>query len=52
MNNDGGKGGKIHHGGNPILTRLGAAVVPDVAGNLAVRGAASAVIRIDAIVAT
>ena len=36
MNDDGGKEGKIHHGGNPVLTAaaLGAAVVPDVAGNL------------------
>jgi hypothetical protein len=36
MNDDGGKEGKIHHGGNPVLmaAALGAAVVPDVAGNL------------------
>jgi hypothetical protein len=34
MNDDGGKEGKIHHGGNPVLTAaaLGAAVVPDVIG--------------------
>jgi hypothetical protein len=49
MNNDGGKEGKIHHGGNPVLTPC--CCGSDVAGNLAVhkgKSAASAVIRIEA----
>ena len=54
MNDDGGKEGKIHHGGNPVLTPPRCCCGSDVAGNLAVhkgKSAASAVIRIDAIVA-